>query len=99
MSDFDQVISKADKLNKDFEELKPKIEKMLFYLEDDPATNTKGLISRLTSVEKQLADMLTESKIDKGKKSTYFFIGGVVIWIITNFEKVLSFFGSVSIKQ
>lgn len=99
MSDFDQVISKADKLNKDFEELKPKIEKMLFYLEDDPATNGKGLISRLTSVEKQLADMLTESKIDKGKKSTYFFIGGVVIWIITNFEKVLSFFGSVSIKQ
>lgn len=99
MSDFDQVISKADKLNKDFEELKPKIEKMLFYLEDDPATNTKGLISRLTSVEKQLSDMLTESKIDKGKKSTYFFIGGVVIWIITNFEKVLSFFGSVSIKQ
>lgn len=99
MSDFDQVISKADKLNKDFEELKPKIEKMLFYLEDDPATNTKGLISRLTSVEKQLSDMLTESKIDKGKKSTYFFIGAVVIWIITNFEKVLSFFGSVSIKQ
>jgi len=99
MSDYKKVIINAEKLNKDFEELKPKIEKMLFYLEDDPATNSKGLISRLTSVEKQLADMLTESKIDKGKKSTYFFIGGVVIWIITNFEKVLSFFGSVNIKQ
>ena len=99
MSDFDQVISKADKLNKDFEELKPKIEKMLFYLEDDPATNTKGLISRLTSVEKQLSDMLTETRIDKGKKSTYFFIGGVVIWLISNLDKLVAFFGSVSIKQ
>ena len=99
MSEYEKVISNANKLNKDFEELKPKIEKMLFYLEDDPATNSKGLISRLSSVEKQLVEMLTESKIDKGKKSTYFFIGGVVIWIITNLEKVLSFFGSVNIKQ
>lgn len=99
MSNYQEIINKSDQLNKDFEALKPKIDKMLFYLEDDAATNSKGLISRLTTVEKQLAEMLTENKIDKGKKSTYFFIGGVVIWIITNLEKVLSFFGSVNIKQ
>lgn len=99
MSSFEEVIKKTEQLNQDFESIKPKIDKMLFYLEDDATTNTQGLISRLTKVEKRIDELLTENKIDKGKKSTYFFIGGAVIWLISNLDKLINFFSTVTPKN
>lgn len=98
MSDYEKVIEKADKLTDDFDALKAKFDKVLFYLEDDDKTNTKGFISRLTKVENQLNEMVTKSQIDKGKKSVYYVLGGAVIWLIANFDKVIKFFGSIEIK-
>lgn len=99
MSDYEKVIRKADQLADEFEALKPKIDKVLFYLEDDPTTNSKGLISRLAEVENRLSDMVTQNKIDKGKKTVYFFIGGAIIWLIANFDKIVKLFSSVQIKH
>ena len=79
MSDYNEIIKKADKLTDDFDALKAKFDKVLFYLEDDDKTNTKGLISRLSKVENQLNEMVTKSQIDKGKKSVYYVLGGAVI--------------------
>ena len=98
MSDYNEIIKKADKLTDDFDALKAKFDKVLFYLEDDDKTNTKGLISRLSKVENQLNEMVTKSQIDKGKKSVYYVLGGAVIWLIANFDKVIKFFGSIEIK-
>lgn len=98
MSDYNEVIKKADRLTDDFEALKAKFDKVLFYLEDDDKTNTKGLISRLATVETQLNNMITKSQIDKGKKSVYYVLGGAVIWLIANLDKVIKFFSSIEIK-
>lgn len=98
MSDYEKVINKADKLSEDFDALKAKFDKVLFYLEDDAKTNTKGLISRLAAVEHQLGEMITKSQIDKGKKSVYFVIGGALIWLISNFDKVVKLFTSIEVK-
>ena len=98
MSDYEKIINKADKLDEDFDALKAKFDKVLFYLEDDNKTNTKGLISRLAAVESQLSDMVTKSQIDKGKKSVYYVLGGAVIWLIANFDKVIKFFSSIEVK-
>ena len=98
MSDYNEIIKKADKLTDDFDALKAKFDKVLFYLEDDDKTNTKGLISRLSKVENQLNEMVTKNQIDKGKKSVYFVIGGGLIWLISNFDKVVKLFTSIEIK-
>lgn len=98
MNDYEKVINKADKLTEDFDALKAKFDKVLFYLEDDDKTNTKGLISRLAAVEGQLGEMITKNQIDKGRKSVYFVIGGAIIWLISNFDKVVKLFTSIEIK-
>lgn len=99
MERFQEVINKADKLANEFDTLKAKFDKMLFYLEDDPTTNTKGLISRLSSVEEKLSSMETKAQIDKGKQGVYFVVGGAILWLILNFDKVISFFNSIQIKK
>ena len=98
MSDVQKVIDKADKLSEEFELLKTKLDKVIFHLEDDATTGTKGLISRLTAVEKALTDIDTKAQVEKGRRGVYYVSGGALIWIIANFDKVISFFSRIEIK-
>lgn len=88
--DAEKVMQKADALSKDFERLVKNVDRILFYMEDDPATNKKGLISRFESLEVRVSSMETLDKIKKGKKSVWVLIGSGITAILLNADKLIS---------
>ena len=97
MSNYEEVIKKADQLSEEFNLFKSKLEKMLFYLEDDNKTGQKGIISRVSDLEDKVRDLNTDKKVNAGKLAVYVSVGGAILWIIKNFEKITSFIKKLSV--
>jgi len=89
-SEAQKAIEKADRLSAEFDELVKKMDRVLFYLEDDSATGQRGFISRLSALEDRLKDMETLDKINKGKKSVWIFIGGGISAFLINADKIIN---------
>lgn len=78
------------------EEIKPKIEhlelqmqRILYYLENDPMTNTEGFISKLDSVSKKLDGLLEREKIYKAKATVWGMVGAGIMSGVIWFVKLL----------
>ncbi len=67
------------------DELEHKIERLLFILDSDKKTNTKGLVEKVNTINKSLNELLVREKIYKTKAGTWGAVGGIigggVIWI------------------
>ena len=72
---------------KEFEELKEKVDKILFHFESDSTWAHKGIPERLKDVENSLDSFHDERLITKGKLTVYGAIGGVASVILTIFGK------------
>jgi len=62
--------------------LEKKVDRILFILENDDATDKKGLVSRVTSLEERLKDFISQYNNDqsykKGRNAVISFIFGVL---------------------
>lgn len=85
-----RAIDKANRLSAEFDEMVKKMDRVLFYLEDDPTTGQKGFVSRLSSLEARLSNMETLDKINKGKKSVWLFIGSGATALLLNADKLIT---------
>ena len=59
--------------------------KILFYLESDSKTNTKGIIESHHDIEKRLRLLELERKMEKVRSGIYGIVGGgmiVVVWFV-----------------
>ena len=59
-----------------------KLDKILFYLLDDPDTNSKGIVSTVKENQSRLDTMDTDIKVKKGKITILSMVGGGVISLI-----------------
>ena len=93
--EVEKVIQKAD-------ELSDQVNRLLFYMEDDPKTGQKGFISRLYYVEQQLDKLDQERSYQRGEKAAkiaiYTGIGLAVTWILTNVGNFIDFVFSLTNK-
>lgn len=62
--------------------LDDKVTKILFHLESDPRTNTKGLVEKFGIMEGQIQDLLTREKVYKAKAGVYGVFGGAVLMVV-----------------
>lgn len=92
-----KVIDKADTLSKEFQAVVKKMDRVLFYLEDDDKTGQKGIISRLSDLEEKVRVLNIDKKINAGKMAVYVSIGSALLWLITNFDKILGFVKKASV--
>jgi len=90
-----KAIDKANRLSSEFDEMVKKMDRVLFYLEDDAATGQKGFVSRLSALEERLSNMETLDKINKGKKSVWLFIGSGATAILLNADKLITAFNKL----
>lgn len=65
------------------EDIKDKLSRILFILESDPKTNTKGLVERVHAIEVALDALLTREQIYKAKATTWGIIGGAIGGAVT----------------
>ncbi len=49
------------------EQLEKKVDKILFYLESDPATNQKGLVEQVSDNTHDINELRTHNKVTTGK--------------------------------
>ena len=59
-----------------------KVTKILFHLESDPRTNTKGLVEKFGIMEGQIQDLLTREKVYKAKAGVYGVFGGAILMVV-----------------
>lgn len=62
--------------------LDEKVTKILFHLESDPRTNTKGLVEKFGIMEAQISDLLTREKVYKAKATAWGAVGGFILIIL-----------------
>ena len=70
---------------KTLDRLDSTVTKILFHLESDPRTNTKGLVEKFGIMEEQIKDLLTRERIYKAKAGVYGIFGGAALWLIKEF--------------
>lgn len=74
---------------RDFEALTVNVKRILYILESDSRTNTKGLVEIVHDTEKRLNNIEISNKQLKSKVATYGVIGGSIIsflvWIGKHF--------------
>lgn len=67
------------------------LNRVLFLLESDDATKTKGLVETVNDVKKSVEEMQVNSKITKAKNTVYGGVGGAIIagliWVLQEFFK------------
>ena len=62
--------------------LNVKVDRILAYLENDPATGSKGLVARTAILEKKVQTSETNEKIKRGKMSILTIIGSAIISLL-----------------
>lgn len=63
----------------ELDEVKHKVDRILFILESDDATKTKGLVEKVNEMADDLEDLLTRERVYKAKATTWGIVGGAVI--------------------
>lgn len=83
--EFDNHVSKL----KDFEK---KLDRVLFLLDDDAKTGSLGVVRQThkntVEIENIKSDIKSKRAEDKGKKSVYIFIGGIITFIAANIDDI-----------
>jgi hypothetical protein len=72
----------------ELKELSKKVDKILFYMESDPATKQEGLVEKVNRIDSDLENLLNREKIYVAKFSTAAFFGGAIftgIWSIIKY--------------
>jgi len=68
------------------EEVKKQLARVLFILESDNKTHQKGVVERVSDIDRKLTDLLTREKVYKAKATTWGIIGGalstVLLWFL-----------------
>ena len=71
------------------DEVNTKIDKILFYLLDDPDTGSKGLVSKSNDMEEKIQNIETNEKIKRAKTAGMTIVGSGVltglIWVLERF--------------
>jgi hypothetical protein len=78
--------NRIDGLEEQQIETDKKISRILYYLEDDPLTNTKGLVSRQQETNDKLDGILEREKIYKAKATVWGMVGAALfsgaLWVV-----------------
>lgn len=59
--------TEIEKLNSKYESLDKKVDKILFYLENDNKTNKKGLVQQVTELKTDIDEIKTKERVKIGK--------------------------------
>jgi len=68
----------TEKQEKDLEEVCASVRRILFHLENDPQTNTEGVIAKLNRVALEVEALKTREKVYIAKFTAYGFVGGIL---------------------
>ena len=60
-------------------ELKQGLSRVLFILESDQTTNSKGLVETVRNIEQDIDEIKTQNKVDKARIATYGVFGGAFL--------------------
>ncbi len=66
-------------LHKQLDGLEDRINRVLFILESDPATNERGLVERVRVIESKLSKLLLREEIYKAKGTVWGIVGGALV--------------------
>lgn len=70
------------------DEVNTKIDRILFYLLDDPETDSKGLVSQTKELTDKVSKIETDEKVKRGKVAAITVVGSglltAIIWVIEN---------------
>lgn len=69
-------------IKKELKEVSDQNQKILYYLNSDPATKRKGLVEKLDIMEEMMNEMIVREKILKAKATVYGTVGSFVFMII-----------------
>lgn len=92
-------LDKADRLALEFNNhvaklnnFEKKLDRVLFLLDDDAKTGSLGVVRQAhknaVEIENIKNDIKTKRAEDKGKKSVYIFIGGIITFIAANIGNI-----------
>jgi hypothetical protein len=78
--------NRLDGLEEQQRQTDQKINRILYYLEDDPLTNTKGLVSRQQETNDKLDGILEREKVYKAKATVWGMVGAALfsgaLWFV-----------------
>lgn len=96
MSDRLEILTRAEEAIRRSDELSKKVDRMLFYLEDDAKTGKKGFISTQLDHEYRISELESDKNYGRGRQtafaSIYIAVGTVITWSITHLDDLIHFF-------
>ncbi len=72
----------------EIKDLNKKVDRILYYLESDPATKQEGLVEKVNRIDTDLENLLIREKVYLAKFSTAAFFGGAIftgIWSLIKY--------------